>query len=92
MNKNDNNLLINEWNRQTNTAEGVIQDCVKRAQDHAYQVGLERGFESQRVYYAVLEALQDVVEGAEIKNNEDMPAIMGRARKALDKAERNDCA
>ena len=43
MNARDNQILVNAWNKETNAAEGVIQDCVKRAQDHAYQLGLERG-------------------------------------------------
>ena len=43
MNQRDNELLCDAWMKQTNEAEGVIQDCVKRSQDHAYQLGLERG-------------------------------------------------
>lgn len=43
MNQKDNELLCDAWMKQTNEAEGVIQDCVKRSQDHAYQLGLERG-------------------------------------------------
>ena len=43
MNQKDNELLCDAWMKQTNEAEGVIQDCVKRVQDHAYQLGLERG-------------------------------------------------
>lgn len=43
MNQKDNELLCDAWMKQTNEAEGVIQDCIKRSQDHAYQLGLERG-------------------------------------------------
>lgn len=43
MNTKDNQILFEVWVSETNEAEGVIQDVVKRAQDHAYQLGLERG-------------------------------------------------
>ena len=43
MNEKDKKILFDEWVSNTNEAEDVIQDCVKRAQDHAYQLGFERG-------------------------------------------------
>jgi len=43
MNARDNQILVDAWNKETNAAEGVIQDAIKRSQDHAYELGLERG-------------------------------------------------
>lgn len=43
MNARDNQILVDSWNKETNAAEGVIQDAIKRSQDHAYELGLERG-------------------------------------------------
>lgn len=43
MNPRDMEILVSAWNKETTAAEGVIQDMVKRSQDHAYELGLERG-------------------------------------------------
>lgn len=43
MNTKDKIHLTDEWNRVTDSVEGVIQEAIRNAQDHAYQLGFERG-------------------------------------------------
>lgn len=44
MNTRDKEMLVSEWNKHTDAAEGVIQEAIRAAQDAAYQIGIERGF------------------------------------------------
>ena len=55
MNKQDLMFLTDNWNKQTNQLEGVLQDSIKTAQDHAYARGLERGVAN---YHKMIEALE----------------------------------
>ena len=52
-------MLSNEpefsGNKQTNALEGVLQESIKTAQDHAYALGLERGVSN---YHQMIKALE----------------------------------
>ena len=43
MNSRDKEILIDAWRKETDSIEGVIQDSIMRIQDHAYELGIERG-------------------------------------------------
>lgn len=55
MNTQDLTFLTDNWNKQTNQLEGVLQESIKAAQDHAYALGLERGVAN---YHKMIEALE----------------------------------
>lgn len=55
MNTQDRDMLVSAWIKETDSAEGVIQDSIKRAQDHAYSVGIERGKQNISKTVAVVE-------------------------------------
>lgn len=67
MSATDKTILFDEWMKETNYAEGAIQDAVKRSQDHAYQLGLERGKQNINKTLLVIEqtikALDDEIAG-----------------------------
>ena len=56
MNTQDLTFLTDNWNKQTNQLEGVLQESIKTAQDHAYALGLERGVSN---YHKMIEALEN---------------------------------
>ena len=43
MNSRDKEILIDAWRKETDAAEGVIQDAISHSQNHAYELGIERG-------------------------------------------------
>lgn len=43
MSSRDKEILIDAWRKETDSIEGVIQDSIMRIQDHAYELGIERG-------------------------------------------------
>lgn len=43
MNAQDKSRLADEWFKQTEAAEVAMQGVIRAAQDHAYQLGFERG-------------------------------------------------
>ena len=90
MNQVDKQLMAADYADAESSLNSTFARSVCRLQDKAYEAGLERGFASRRMYYEVLEALQDIVEGCAIKNNEDMPSILQNARKVIAKAEQED--
>lgn len=67
MNPRDNEILIDAWRKETDAAEGVIQDAIKRSQDHAYELGLERGKlnlnKTQLVLEKMILAIDDMMVG-----------------------------
>lgn len=77
MNQKDNELLCDAWMKQTNEAEGVIQDCVKRSQDHAYQLGLERGKQNINKTLLVIEQTIKAIDDQMAGNGNPIEQIEG---------------
>jgi hypothetical protein len=82
MNQNDLNMLTDDWFKQTNAAEGVIQDAVKRAQDYAYQMGLERGQGNINKVILVLENMVSETDNFIFNKKNDEFVYSGNFEKA----------
>ena len=77
MNQKDNELLCDAWMEQTNEAEGVMQDCVKRVQDHAYQLGLERGKQNINKTLLVIEQTIKAIDDQMVGNGTQREQLDG---------------
>lgn len=77
MNKQDENMLVSAWNKETDAAEGMIQDSIKRAQDHAYSVGLERGKQNISRTVAVVEQTIKAIDAHMIGTGTELERLNG---------------
>lgn len=67
MNTTDLGIMTVEWNKETTAIENAVEEAIKRSQDFAYQLGLERGKQNINKTLLVIEqtikALDDEIAG-----------------------------
>ena len=67
MNETDLKILTDAWSKETTAIENAVQEAIKRSQDHAYELGIERGKLNLNKTLLVIEqtikALDDEIAG-----------------------------
>ncbi|CAB4139145.1 hypothetical protein UFOVP336_22 [uncultured Caudovirales phage] len=67
MNKQDENELTENWHSDTNCLNEKIDDFFKRAQDHAYALGLARGLKEAAAVAVALPLSDEQIDALDLQ-------------------------